>query len=773
MAERNAPVGEQGTIAQIGSAPSALSGGRVGWQGFITDAEYVPELRWPQSNRWYERMLHADSQIEALHNGLMMPLTDYIWAINPNKADPGLVAMLAADLGLPVGLPDDADDEQFEILPGLYRFNFVEHLSEALLAVSYGHYYFEQDGVIESDGTWRLKSLAARPPATLLQIVVDPSGDLVGIRQNIVRHATPVGNSIVMATPPLIEAARLTPYIWRGDGRAKWLGRPMLRSMYRHWLIKDTLMRVDAINHERAGGVPGVETDQTFQGNTDQLRDLASNFRVGEDSGFALPPGAKMVLQRAGGTDVVGSIRYHDEAMSKVWQGMVMQLGQSETGSRALGSTFAGLQELAQRAVARWFAVSFREKMIRAWWDYNVPAVPTGQERPYPTLVFRPRKSTVVSLPVPEAPAPPAAIVPPGQDVNTGTTSPQAAPAAPVAAGGSDPPTGAAAARPSPLPSMGADDGPVLWTPDAATRRTGRSGVGDGGGGRREDPSAGSPGVAAAEASPLEPAPQPMLSRLRLPNRPTRRQPYPHELRAATDFAALDTQHEAAAIHAFHIFETEWLPLLKDDVRAKIEALGDNPSPAKLAALSLDAPDAASLEGVLLDVAKRAADEAGAELAAQSVSAGEAKDATIRALISGQAEAMAQQVADGVRLAATRRAVQLANPAVDVKAAALADQTVAYLGGLKHAWEAAQLRGATQQAQTAGRFARFQVAESALRYYVSALNDVNTCEPCVGDDGTEFVSIGEAMAFFPSGANPDCDGGPNCRCTVVAVDAEG
>jgi hypothetical protein len=131
--------------------------------------------------------------------------------------------------------------------------------------------------------------------------------------------------------------------------------------------------------------VPIFETDETYEGDLTELAAMAQALPRIRGRRRRAPPGAKMVLERVGGTDVVGSIKYHDEQLASVWEDQVGQLGQTQTGgNRALGQTFAGLQTLARRSVARWFASEFRERVIRQWFSYNVGERSPGSPRPVP-----------------------------------------------------------------------------------------------------------------------------------------------------------------------------------------------------------------------------------------------------------------------------------------------------------------------------------------------------------------------------------------------------
>src|SRR5688572_2893595 len=90
------PTGELGGVA----------GSTIGWAWFAAESEHVPELQWPDSVRIFERML-TDSQVWALYVATALRLLDYVWWIDPGDADADYAQALAADLGLPLGEPDE------------------------------------------------------------------------------------------------------------------------------------------------------------------------------------------------------------------------------------------------------------------------------------------------------------------------------------------------------------------------------------------------------------------------------------------------------------------------------------------------------------------------------------------------------------------------------------------------------------------------------------------------------------------------------------------
>jgi hypothetical protein len=682
---------------EIGSPPNVGFGfipGVPGWSALATQVhDHVPELRGQAAIHTYDRML-TNPQVWALFMGMMLPITEYDFALEPGDADPEMTAVLATDLGLPVGLPAPGDKAP-PLGPGLYRFNFLEHLWQALFAAVYGHYYFEQVGTVEDDGLWHLTALAPRAPHDILDIIVDASGDLEAIV-----HPGPKSNGaarFVMEVP--IPASQLIGYVWLPDARRRWVGRSMLRACYEPWLLRDILVRVDTTNHERAGGVPGIETDENWQGaDLQELRDLASAFRVGQDSGSALPPGAHLKLARVGGTDVIGSVRYHDEAMARAWGAMVRQLGQTMTGSRALGMTFADLEGVVRRSVMRWFAGTFREHMIEDWWRWNVPPGPDGKLTPHPSLAWRDAQDPSAGNPVPNDP----------------NAIPGPAPNPPVA--------------PSPRARGGA----------ARHRR--------------------------------------IAATLSLPARPLRREPYMLEVQAAVDFEALDIAYDAGVSDAHALFDSAWLRDLTQQAEdavtfTKAGAVRQRLTRLDAARMTLKAPDPAPLADILADAARVGSETATSELAGQGVAVFPLTDDEITRLVADQAAAAAEQIADGIQLAASRRAVQMnAGRTPGEVAAAVSD----YLAGLAHRWEHDQLMGAVQAATNAARMAVFAriPQEEPSGYYASELLDTATCGPCAGNDGREYATLDAAQRDYSFGGFNACLGGPRCRGTIVAVMTE-
>lgn len=695
----DAPTSEIGSLTGYGAGHGPYFDA-VPWQAFTEQGEHVPELRWPSSIPVYDRM-DTDAQVTGLVAGTVLPIRRFRWQIDPNNARPEVVEGLAKDLNLPI-----KGEDAFHPGRRRKRFSHDKHLSDALRALKYGFFYFELVGEIDGNGMWHLTRLAPRHPRTIAQIFAEPDGTLVKVRQKWGLNQ------------PDIPANHLVTYVWEAEA-GSWVGRSMLRSCYRNWLVKDRLIRVDAVKHERNGlGLPvGVappgSTEQQVQG----MKDIASQVRSGDSSGVGLPSGADLKLKGIEGSlpDTVASINLHNEEMARAFLMMFMQLGQTKTGSRALGSDFLDFFGYAQEAVADWYVDVFTEQVIEFWVDTNY-----GPDEPAPLLSYDRSSSEDLAA----------------QDlanlVSTGaiTVDPEIEnqirrrygflPRTP------DTPPPAAPSTPEPAPE------PV--SAKAGERR------------RRQ--------VAAAAAD------------LSLPDRPLRRQPYSQEVAAKVDYELMDAQVQGRIDSLVAAVKKKQADQI-DELAAAIEAAdGDLEALAAVEAMPVFAD---TLETEMLQMAAQGVEQAMSEAERQGITP-KAPDLNTDGL-KARAGAVDMLLTRSLSEAAGRKAISLTAESGALTAAEVAGQVKDYLSSLSDDYLQQQLSGSTVQAMNTGRKAVF--AENPPKYlYASELLDENACEECTAVDGTEYESLEDAEADYPTGGYANCLGGPRCRGTLVAVHSD-
>jgi hypothetical protein len=692
------PTGELG-VATAQPLPSwgLFGGNRAGAGVFVDDVEYVPELTWPVSVReTFPRMRH-DSQLAALMRGTVLPITRYAWGIDDNGAPPALVDRICRDYNLP-RIADaismlETGRPVGPIGRARSRFSFAAHQELAFKALEYGHYFFEQAGDIGDDGLWHIRKLAPRPPRTITEITVAQDGGLVAITQQIGLEAKP------------IPVDRLVAYAWNADP-GSWAGTSMYRDCYREWLLKDRLLRVDAVNHEKGGGVWWAEAAKDASpAELARLSALSGQINANQQGEIAVPAGTTMHLERpGGGPTTIESINRHDEAMSRPFFLMVIQLASTQYGSRGVGGTFADLMGQFQEGVAIWFRDVFNEHVLEDDVDWN-----EGADVEFvPRLAFwRPSDPRFAVSDIAEL----------------------------IKAG-----------------ALRVDD-----ELEEALRE--ELGLPD-----RADASAAAAASRGGRQGRDKKAVRGAATVLPLPNRTLRRQPYEHEVRAQTDFAALERNY----LNDVEALVAAWKTVRAGQVselRGAIErANGD------LAALAAIETPTAGEELVALALARAAAQgaaEALAEAKRQGVINAELPSLVDETTaLEARAAAVAQLLARSLSEAGGRKAVQLTGGAL--AASAVADEVATYLDGLSDAYLVDQFGGAITAAQNAGRVAVIAAAGPAS-YYASELLDVNCCDPCRNEDGREFADLDEATRAYPTGGFKGCLGGPRCRGTVVAV----
>ena len=353
------------------------------WGQLANDEEPNPDLVWPKSISVFDRMRVEDSQVGSVMRAVTLPIRSAIWVVDPAGADPEVVDLIADDLNLQVkGRAYEAP------LRTKGRFSWEEHLRLALLELIFGHSFFEQVYDIQDDGRAHLRKLAWRPPKTISEIDVASDGGLKSIKQF----------GIAGKPSPTIPVDRIVAYVNDREG-GSWQGRSVLRAAYKDWLLKDRIIRAQAIVVERNSlGIPTYENAPPPEGlKGEELKKwladenqaglkITQNLRAGKSAGVSYPSGGKLSLMGVTGKlpDTEKPIRYHDEQIARAVLAHFLNLG-TETGSWALGSTFANFFTDSLNAVAQHIADVTQQHVIEDLVDLN-----WGPDIRAPRLTFEP-----------------------------------------------------------------------------------------------------------------------------------------------------------------------------------------------------------------------------------------------------------------------------------------------------------------------------------------------------------------------------------------------
>jgi hypothetical protein len=604
-------------------------------------------------------------------------------------------------------------------------------------------------------------------------------------------RANAAQNVVGAAFGPLIPVDRLLTYLWDTEDDGDQVGRSMMRACYRDWLVKDALIRVDATKHQRnAMGVPWFEVDKdATDKQVGELRDIAERWRAGEASGGAGP--GKLTLKGVEGQlpDTIGSVRYHDQQMSRAFLQLFFDLGTTETGSRALGAELIDWYTQSQDTVASWFGNTTQLQIEREvelnWGPDEQPPLLTHQRMESQELAFADLIAGVVG-----------GLIVVDEELGhyieqrwhlpagTGATEPKAEPVPPQLE----------ESEPGEVPDPGEEPLPKAPNPDARQRKRAEmanriaaaavrpmrwpdlaraAGVDSkhGTARRARDQLIRAGRLERRHGGELAP-----VAGLRLPDRELRRDPTEAELAAHVDFARVEEVHVSGVdllVEAIKAAQGAQFDEIAEEVEA---AAGDA---ERLSSITVQPIPEDTIEEHLLEVAKEGVASARAERDAQLAPEEPAADAAgandeeddpepdqeaIDKTVHERAVALAGTLAGGLAAAASKKAASLSA----LPAAEAATQTREYLEGLKGAAVKEQASGAVSQAYNTGR-REFMRAAQPASLFASEILDGNTCENCEAEDGETFPTLAVAEQSYPLGGYIECEGGLLCRGVLVGV----
>lgn len=317
------PLGESGYAA--GSSVNAW----VNWDPF----EKVPQLSWPECVGVYLDMDNDDSRVTSLLESISLPIMSTKWRIDPNGARPEVVEHVSKCLNVPVLGSDTVDNGG----RSRGRFTWLDHLRLVASPVpQFGHCVFEQVYRREADGRVVLRKLGPRPQWTIQRFNVALDGALDSVTQ-----IAPASSQRKMygINPLDLSINRLVVYT-RNMRPGFWQGRSILRSGFKHWLLKNELLKIEVAVARRNGmGVPvGTASRNNDPAEVEAMRKIASGFRGGLHSGVGLAQGQTLSLLGVQGNlpDIRRAIEYHDKAIALA--GLVHFMNLDKGGSYALAN---------------------------------------------------------------------------------------------------------------------------------------------------------------------------------------------------------------------------------------------------------------------------------------------------------------------------------------------------------------------------------------------------------------------------------------------------
>lgn len=367
-----APVSEKGYVVP---ATVKVGDAYFGWMS-ADPFEKVAELQWPQSVAMFSQMDNDDSRIASVVEVVSGPILQTRKRIDPNGADEQVAEFVSRNLNIPLVGEDKVRS------PGRRRdrFSFEQHLKDSVAPTFlYGHSVFEQVYRLDEDGKFWIRKLAPRPQWTIVKFNVAADGGL----ESITQCAPAATGSLVYGVAPAdISINRLVVYT-RNMRPGRWVGKSLIRTAYKHWVLKNQIMRVQAAAAQRNGmGVPVGKAGTNDQTEVNDMRDLASKYQAGMASGVGIGRDQDLKLLGVSGNmpDTQRMLEYHDKMMGIEPMAQFLQLDRG--GSYALATVQQDPFTLAENAALKYFIRIANEHIVEDLVDINF-----GADTPAPLIV--------------------------------------------------------------------------------------------------------------------------------------------------------------------------------------------------------------------------------------------------------------------------------------------------------------------------------------------------------------------------------------------------
>jgi len=382
--------------------------------GFVRDlGEYNPKLEGLNGIWTYQEMRRGDGQVAGTLRACKMPILSAKWEIVPGDAE-GLgtrgsqsaidnrqsaISNTGVGRATASKAKEVADFIRANLFSGLewqdwrgswHTQNWKDVVRYALRMQDFGAACYEEVMSVDGDRI-RARRLCDRQALTFYRWHTDPhtvdpdippfiydDGETLyaleqwGYRSNRFEYV-------------LLPTDKACIFTHDQEGANFW-GIPLTRAMYPHWFVKKHLERIDAIACERNSlGVPMImlppnPSKQDVQTAQNWVTQLAAH----EKTGLSLPNGAEFKLVGIEGRirEILPSLQYHKQQIATSCLAMFMELGQTQSGSRALGDSQTDFFLLATQNTADYIAHQIRNSTIRRLVLWNF-----GPDAPVPYLV--------------------------------------------------------------------------------------------------------------------------------------------------------------------------------------------------------------------------------------------------------------------------------------------------------------------------------------------------------------------------------------------------
>lgn len=320
----------------------------------IVDEEYNKKLSDIRGIAVFDEMRRSDGTVRAAMLACTLPIRQARWYVEPASEDTA-----------------DVEIAQFveSALKEWQTISWDDFIRQALLMLPFGVMAFEKVFEMKSvDGVDRIvwKKFAPRMPKSIYAWEMT-TGE-AGIQQRTVK------GDIVN-----IPMDKLLIFVNEKEGD-NWWGTSMLRAGYKHWHIKNTFYKIDSIAFERQGlGIPYAKLPEGFtESERAKAETILKNVRANHQAHIIVPHDYEI-----GFLDMMGkatrdpkeSIAHHNREIVKSMLAQFLELGSTDSGSRALSQDQSELFLLSLQAVANSLSGVINTHAVKQLVDLNFEGI--------------------------------------------------------------------------------------------------------------------------------------------------------------------------------------------------------------------------------------------------------------------------------------------------------------------------------------------------------------------------------------------------------------
>lgn len=343
--------------------PSGIELGGTGtemWDGIITE-EYNADLRGKEGYANYDKMRRNDATVKSAILSVTLPIRRAKWYVQPASDSPEDI--------------ERADFITWNLFEGLSS-TYDDFIRQACLHLVFGNIVFEK---VFNVRPWEGKDMVTwekfgpRLPRTIARW---ETKDKQGIEQLLQD-----GKQVIIPWEKLIVFVNEL----EGDN---WEGISILRSAYKHWYYKDKFYLIDAMAFERQGlGIPKAKLGESAsEADITKAKDILKNIRANHQQYVVEPHDVTlefMDMKAHTTRDPATSIAHHNREITKSVLAQFLELGSTDSGSRALSEDQSSLFLLSLETVANNIRDVINRFAIKQLIDLNYDGV-----QYYPTLEY-------------------------------------------------------------------------------------------------------------------------------------------------------------------------------------------------------------------------------------------------------------------------------------------------------------------------------------------------------------------------------------------------